>query len=43
MGKGDIADFLPKGIHKRLVNGTMRYIAQIRLNGKRIIQCITES
>jgi len=33
---GDIADFLPEGIHKRLVNGTMRYIAQIRLNGKRI-------
>ena len=27
---------LPEGIHKRLVNGTMRYIAQIRLNGKRI-------
>ena len=36
MERGDIADFLPEGIHKRLVNGTMRYIAQIRLNGKRI-------
>jgi len=33
---GDIADFLPEGIHKRIVNGSTRYIAQLRLNGKRI-------